>query len=154
MNLRFLVILAPLFCFLMRPAMSQDSVGITSSEKIFQAAVADLNSQKYQEAEKKFETVLSSDPDNLKAHYYLGLIKYEQQLLPEAETLFKWVRRQVPKMPVIHYYLGRIAYDRKNWDEALKEMETAHRLDPEFSMACYYLGLIYYQKKDLSNAAG
>lgn len=151
-NIKLLSFLAFSFFFFTVPSMGQDSDVVSGSEKIFQRAVEDLNSQKYLVAEKGFESVLISDPNNLKARYYLGLIKYEQQLLPEAETQFQWVHRQMPDTPVIHYYLGRIAYDRKNWDEALKEMKTAHRLEPKFSMACYYLGLIYYQKKDLTNA--
>jgi tetratricopeptide (TPR) repeat protein len=121
-------------------------------EKVFQGSVNDLNGGNYKKAEEGFQNILQQDPENLNAHYYMGLTKYEQQLLPEASDLFKWVEIHAPQMPVVHYYLGLIAYDKQDWDGALQEMVEAERLDPKLSTVEYYLGIIRYKKGDVDRA--
>lgn len=125
---------------------------LAQREKVFQAAVENMNLGNYEKAEKGFRKILEQEPDNLNAHYYLGLIKYEQQLLPAALGFFRWVEKTAPQMPVVHYYLGLIAYDQQDWDGALKEMEKAKNLDPKLSMVEYYLGLIHYKKMETTAA--
>jgi tetratricopeptide (TPR) repeat protein len=118
-------------------------------QAVFLKAVGAFNAGKYPKAQEGFKKVLKEDPDNLKAHFYLGLIKYEQNLLPEASAYFQWVVDHDPQNPVVFYYLGRAAYDQGKWDNAVSELTAANRLDPGISMVHYYLGLGRYKLRDI-----
>jgi len=118
-------------------------------QEVFLKAVASFNAGKYSKAQEGFLNVLKDDADNLKAHFYLGLIKYEENLLPEASAYFEWVLKHDPNMPVVRYYLGRVAYDQGKWEKAQTELATANQLDPGISMVHYYLGLSLYKLKDI-----
>ncbi len=114
----------------------------------FLSAVGAFNAGKYPKAQAGFLGVLKNDPDNLKAHFYLGLIKYEQNHPAEASAYFQWAVDHDPHNPVVFYYLGRSAYDLGRWDEARAELTAANDLDPGISMVHYYLGLSRYKLKD------
>ncbi len=144
-------ILATGFLFLISGSGLEAQVD-SSSRGVYENAVSDLNAGGYKKAEQGFRKILEQDPENINAHYYLGLVKYVQQNFAEAALFFQWVQKRVPQMPVVHYYLGLIAYDQSRWDEALKEMETAKRLDSQLSMVHYYLGLIHYKNKEITSA--
>jgi tetratricopeptide (TPR) repeat protein len=118
-------------------------------QAVFLKAVGAFNAGKYPKAQDGFQAVLKDDPDNLKAHFYLGLIKYEQNFLSEASAYFQWAVNHDPQNPVVFYYLGRIAYDQGNWNNAVSELLIADQLDPGISMVHYYLGLSRYKLGDL-----
>jgi tetratricopeptide (TPR) repeat protein len=122
-------------------------------QKNFLSSVDNLKTGKYSEAEEGFRELLKKEPDNLKVHYYLGIIMYGEHRLREAEAYFSWVQKRTPQMAAC-YYLGLIAYDEHRLDSALGYMETAHQLDPQFSLAYYYLGLIHYKKRQMDEAIG
>lgn len=118
-------------------------------QQVFRVATNHLKNQRWGQAEVGFKKVLKSDPENLKAHFYLGEAEYYSHHLAEAEAYFKWVNFHDPDMPVNHYYLGRAAYDQKQYEQALSEMETACRLDPQIAIVHYYLGLIHYKRREI-----
>jgi tetratricopeptide (TPR) repeat protein len=116
-----------------------------ASRDLFLKGVKDLKAQKYKLAKTDFQTVLQSDPDNLKAHYYLGVTAYYTHQTAEAENDFRWVESHEPEMPINHLYLGRLYYDNQRYLEAGPELDMANQLDPQIALVHYYRGLVYYK---------
>jgi Tfp pilus assembly protein PilF len=123
-----------------------------NSQQTFLEAVDSLKAKHWAQARSEFKKVLKDDPENLKAHFYLGEIEYYTHHFPEAEGYLRWVNFHDPNAPVSHYYLGRVCYDQKHYDQALLEMERANHLDHQISMVHYYIGLVHYKQNDVSGA--
>ena len=147
------ILLGILVLGLFSTASAQESFSKTpTTQQAFLHAAGDLKAKRWASARLGFRKVLKDDPENLKAHFYLGEIEYYTHHLPQAEGYFRWVNFHDPDTPVNHYYLGRVAYDQKRYSEALSEMEAADRLDDQISIVHYYLGLIHYRQNDFQGS--
>ncbi len=129
-----------------------ESDSAKNSQQTFLKAVESVKAQHWTEGRAGFRQVLKNDPENLKAHFYMGEIEYYTHHLSEAEGYFRWVNFHDSHMPVNHYYLGRLDYDEKHYSQALSEMETADQLDSQIAIVHYYLGLIHYRQNDVAGA--
>jgi tetratricopeptide (TPR) repeat protein len=122
------------------------------SQPLFLKAMEDLKAEHWTQAQAELKKVLEVDPENLKAHFYLGETEYYTGHFSEAEAYFHWVDVHDPDLPVNHYYLGRLAYDQKRYEMALSEIQASIRLDDQTAIVHYYLGLIYYKESNLPGA--
>jgi tetratricopeptide (TPR) repeat protein len=123
-----------------------------TSRDLFLKGVKDLKTQKFKQARNEFQTVLQNDPDNVKAHYYLGVTAYYTHQNADAENELRWVESHEPEMPINHLYLGRLYYDTLRYLEAGPELDMANQLDPQISLVHYYRGLVYYKTGQIDQA--
>lgn len=76
--------------------------------------------QKYAEAKKHFDRLLSDYPDNPDVVYPVAILALQQNDLPRAEAQLKHLLTlEFPDRNVIYYYLGQIAEDNKRSSEAI-----------------------------------
>jgi superkiller protein 3 len=102
-------------------------------------------------AKQKFDKVLEIDPNNMKAHYNLGLLLILNEDLKAALVEFEKVYSLDPKQVSVMHHAARIAMQLKEWDKC-KDYATkglAIDDDPEFH---YFLGKAAYEKKDYEKA--
>lgn len=118
-----------------------------TAHKLFLNAVENLKTSRYEEAQKGFREILEADKDNIKAHFYLGVIAFRQDRLPDAEAYFQWSVLHAPEMPINHLYLGIVYYAARHWEASRRELESAVGLDPQIALAHYYLGMIAHKQK-------
>ncbi len=94
------------------------------------------------EASRIFREVLRKDPDNLHAHFCLGIILYTRGRLGtgkgKAGDHFEFVTKHAPDDPAAWYWLGK-SLEGDSSQEAVKCYEQALRLDPQISSAYYAL---------------
>jgi tetratricopeptide (TPR) repeat protein len=98
----------------------------------------------------KAETLLlksvSSDPTNSENQYFLGLVRYKQNLNQEAIESFNQAIKLDPTNANAHYYLGEV-YDRLDKDkEAIASYQKSLELDPKNVDAWFDLGVANYNR--------
>jgi len=67
---------------------------------LMQDAVLDYQFQDFKAAEKKFRAVLKAQPDNISAHYYLGMVLQQNGKLKEAVKELESVKKQSKATPI------------------------------------------------------
>lgn len=117
-------------------------------------SLADL----YRKKRKTLETIdtykeaLNIDPDNPKAHYFLGEAYRDMGRWEDAVKSFREVVKLQPDSARAHLALGQ-AYEKiGEWDLALNSYYEALRLKSDLASAYYSLGRTYGQKGRLDLA--
>jgi len=93
-------------------------------------------------AQNTFRKVLESDPGNVLAHTYLGIIADREGDLAGAERHFKAAITADPSSPSAHNNYGAVLRKLKRNDEAAKQFETSLRLNPDQASAAINLAQI------------
>jgi tetratricopeptide (TPR) repeat protein len=85
------------------------------------------------EAIEHLSRVIKSGKDRpavLYAHYYLGLVYLERQMLDDAMFFFSKATVLGPNLIEAYYHLGQVYYQKKMYGAALKEWEKCLKLSP------------------------
>lgn len=85
------------------------------------------------EAIEHLSRVIKSGKDRpavLYAHYYLGLVYLERQMLDDAMFFFSKATVLGPNLIEAYYHLGQVYYHKKMYGAALKEWEKCLKLSP------------------------
>jgi len=93
-------------------------------------AVQDYQFQDYPQAESKLRQLLSQDPNNLMAHYYLGAVLQQQGKLDEAISHFETVARAPQPIPGIESALANAYVAAGRATQALPHLEKNYRSHP------------------------
>jgi tetratricopeptide (TPR) repeat protein len=93
--------------------------------RLFEKGFALLQSERYGDAERALQQVVSMDPAHVQARSYLALVQTELH------------RRHDPKAADQHYEAGLIAYAGGKLEEAVREWSRAIRLNPSHPKALY-----------------
>ena len=109
----------------------------------YEQALNDYNSKNFDKAEAGFKEVLSSEPNNSNAHYYLGNIYYNRKdyetSLPHLEQAAKIDFKSVEKLMA----WGENQRALKQFDRAIVQFQKVIGFDPNNANAYYALGLTY-----------
>jgi tetratricopeptide (TPR) repeat protein len=92
-----------------------------------------LKKQIYGEAIEHFSRVLKSGKDRsavLYAHYYMGLVYLERQMLDDAIFFFSKATVLGPNLIEAYYHLGQAYYLKKMPGAAIREWEKCVKLSP------------------------
>ncbi|MCP4204131.1 MAG: hypothetical protein GY769_19625 [bacterium] len=92
-------------------------------------------------AESRARSILSLDPENVDALYFLGVAEQRRMRFDDAlETLTK-VRAARPRDAVAAYQVGATLAFKKDWVGAMEALDEAIELDSSIAYAYYYRGL-------------
>ena len=103
-------------------------------------AVATLNRQQEGDdraAQQILQRVLSADPQNLRAHYSLGLVLLNDGRAADALPHFATVAERDPDDPYAQYYVGQAKFQTGDSAGALAAYERALALSPRLRSAAY-----------------
>ena len=146
-------------------------------------AIHMANTGQLSEAIAEFRRVLREDPQNLLAHFYIGVCYYRMHRLDDAAAALKdipayppaeellgtiWLlkkdyvraREQFEHLAVTtpgsygaHYNLGILAMREGRIDEAVRELQAAAKADPGAAAPHSALSDLYRRRGDLARAA-
>jgi len=103
-------------------------------------SVATLNRQQEgddRDAQQSLQRVLSADPQNLRAHYSLGLVLLNDGRAADALPHFTTVAERNPDDPYAAYYVGRAKFQTGDVAGALAAYERALALSPRLRSGAY-----------------
>ncbi len=109
--------------------------------------------EKYEEAAKSFERILSITPNSAVDHLNLGIVLVQMEKYPEArEHLKKAEALDASLAPHAAYNLGLSFKRERNFAEAAKELERVVKVDPDNPDAVYNLAVVYESLGQLEKA--
>ena len=100
------------------------------------------NSKRCDEAKKEFREAILIDPDDVEAHYNLGVLLGVERY-GEAEKEYREAIRIDPDHVGAHNNLGVLLKDLKQYDEAEEEFREVKRIDPTNAEAHGNLGILF-----------
>jgi tetratricopeptide (TPR) repeat protein len=106
-----------------------------------------MHQEKYDEALKVFQAVLSKQPDNSLARINIGYISFKKKAFPEAiEHLSRAIRLDNDRKATLyaHFYLGLIYLERDMFEDAQTFFEKTITLGPNLIEAYYELGRAFW----------
>ncbi|MCF7821446.1 MAG: tetratricopeptide repeat protein [Mariprofundaceae bacterium] len=100
-------------------------------DNLLAAAIQDYQFQDFDEAEKKFKSILKLAPDNLSAHYYLGVILTQKGKFSDAVEHLEHVANAPVAVEGIEAALIQAYQGANQFDKALPLNKKLHESDPE-----------------------
>ena len=105
-----------------------------------------------EDARALYEKVLASNPDEVDALQYLGLIEVEEEHFEAGIALLERAEKALPDNAVIAYHLA-LAYEAtKDLDRAIGYLERAVALDPDYHQAVRKLGWLLQHRQQFDAA--
>lgn len=134
------LVLSPAFC----PAQSTVSRATTDtqSDLLVTEGVKSFDRGEMAAAQNAFRKALVTQPGNVVAHTYLGIIADRAGDLAEAERHFSAAVLADPSSPSSHNNYGAILRKLSRSDDAAKQFETSLRLNPNQASAAINLAQI------------
>ena len=117
--------------------------------KLQEAARAAMNSVeqgKYRTAERQYQQILATDPNNLGALSNLGVVYFRTGNIRAAESTLKKALAIAPNDDFVLTTLGIVHYQQSRFDDALMELRRAIDINPNSATAHNYLGITASQK--------
>jgi Flp pilus assembly protein TadD len=106
--------------------------------KLQEAARAARNSVeqgKYRTAERQYQQILSTDPNNLGALSNLGVVYFRTGNIRAAESTLKKALAIAPNDDFVLTTLGIVHYQQSRFDDALMELRRAIDINPNSATA-------------------
>ena len=143
----FLPILLPASPAVAIPTDSGLSNLVRPQDQPFQDALNSLIQGRLDEADRKFEQILKSNPRDVYAILGRAQIALERQKTAEAEKNVRAALAIDPNAPVAHNMLGIIRLSQKNNAQAKAQFQKAIQLNPKFWAPRMNLAAIYLAEK-------
>jgi protein O-GlcNAc transferase len=127
-------------------------VGHSTSEQLFEDALAAQRSGSLSDAKRLYASVLRIDPTNAAAFGNLAIIAAQQGDLAGAERL---IRREIelrPDHPASHNNLGSVLQQQARLTEAITAHRQAIKLNPNYAEAWLALGNALRQQDNFEQA--
>ena len=100
----------------------------------------------YAETIRCYKKTITLDPDNLQAHYSLGLLYQGEGKLDSAISEYKKaIAIDAPEKKAFYNLLGEVYLAQGKINEALPEFKKALSRDADFTAAHYNIGIAYKQ---------
>jgi Flp pilus assembly protein TadD len=112
---------------------------VFGSEEL-EEAIADLQAQRLEQAERKLSKLLDRHPGSPEANFYLGILKFRTGRLSEAAPLLQKVVGLTPTHAGAWKALGAVYAAGGELRLAVVPFQKACELNPQEEDACYYLG--------------
>ncbi|MBF0386622.1 MAG: tetratricopeptide repeat protein [Candidatus Omnitrophica bacterium] len=112
-------------------------------------ASAYAQQNRFSEAARAAEEVVSHDPQDLSAHYLLGLLYSHQKLAEKSSAEYEFILKALaarnPASSEFPVTLGQLYYSQGQEDKAMEQFALASRLDPNNVAILYVLGSYYLE---------
>lgn len=105
---------------------------------------AELEAERYQEAESLFRQVLQQEASSSEASFLLGLALAKQERWSDAERELERAVRLRPGYAVAHAELAGVYFKQDRREKARASLQTALKLDPQNSYARSFLAILSY----------
>ena len=105
-----------------------------------------------QKAIEQYKRALIINPESTYAHFYMGTILDQKNLIEEALYHYKQAIRIQKNYAPVRNNIGVLMIKTKNWDEAEFQLLKAIKIQPNYIEAHYNLGIIYAKKGDQRKA--
>ncbi len=115
-------------------------------QKIARAAYKNAEQGKYRAAEKQYQEILATDPNNLDALSHLGVVYFRIGRIRSAESTLKKALALAPDDDFVLTTLGIVHYRQSRFDDALMELRKAIEINPNSATAHNFLGITASQK--------
>ena len=115
-------------------------------QKIARTAHENAEQGKYRAAEKQYQEILATDPNNLDALSNLGVLYFRVNRIRSAESALKKAVALAPNDDFVLTTLGIVHYRQSRFDDALMELRKAIEINPNSATAHNYLGITASQK--------
>lgn len=115
-------------------------------EVLARSARENFDRGEYREAEKAYESMLSSAPENLYVLSNLGVTRFRAGKLKSAEMALKKALEVQSEDPFCLSTLGIVYYSQKRFDDAVDILTRALTANPKNAVAHNYLGITSSQK--------
>jgi TolA-binding protein len=109
----------------------------------YQQALNDYNSKNFDKAETGFKEVLTSEPNNADAHFYLGNIYYNRKDYETSLPHYEQAAKTDFKSPEKLMALGENQRTLKQFDRAIVQYSKVMGFEPNNANAYYGLGMTY-----------
>jgi protein O-GlcNAc transferase len=117
-----------------------------------QLALKHLKTGNLQQAENIFRDVLESQPENVTALHFMGVIYYKLKNYTSAQMYIKKALQLEPTYVDAYCNLGIVLQDQGYLDEAIPYYQKAIEINPDFVLAHYNIGEALRQKGHLDKA--
>ena len=109
--------------------------------------------KKFEEAEKALREASNRDPDNPRAHYYLGLTLLELERLEEAESEMDRAAQSGLPADEAKVGLARVVMKAGNTERALALLNEAQKANSDNPEVYHYRGIAQASRQDFASAA-
>ena len=110
------------------------------------AAMDSVEQGKYRTAERQYQQILATNPNNLGALSNLGVVYFRTGNIRAAESTLKKALAIAPNDDFVLTTLGIVHYQQSRFDDALMELRRAIDINPNSATAHNYLGITASQK--------
>jgi tetratricopeptide (TPR) repeat protein len=119
----------------------------TTSKSSYEQAFKDYQAKNYDKAESGFKDVISENPKNADAHFYLGKIYVERK---DYQTSLPYLQEAVKlnENPDKLMALGDSYFELKKYDVAIVQYLKVSNYEPNNANAYYKMGLTYVGLKN------
>jgi arylsulfatase A-like enzyme/Flp pilus assembly protein TadD len=111
-----------------------------------------FNEERYEEAEKAFDTLLSRDPNSTEARFFIAACQFNLDQVDSAEKGFEQVLKVNPRNTYAHRFMGFIDQAKGRPDLAIAEFEKVLETSPENIEAHGKLGFLLASSSRLQEA--
>lgn len=122
------------------------------TKQLFQQALQAQKSQNYDQALKLYHALLQQQPDNIEAHYNLGLLFLRQANLAAATKQFRNVISLFPQAVNAHEHLANIYLQQEQLDLAEKHYNLVLEQHPQDPDVLNNIGILYLKRNELQSA--
>lgn len=119
--------------------------------KMFDIAVQNYNTKKYDIALENLEKLQEIDDSNPEVYYYLGLVNYEKNQFDKAITNFNKVLSIDPNRENAMLFLSETYKKQGNFDKSIEVLEKVANTKQDDNL-WYAIALMYKEKSNLSKA--
>ena len=120
----------------------------SSSQIVLEIALQQFGTRDFDQAEQSFLAVLGSDPNNVKAHFYMGAIKYINRNYEESLRYFLTAKSLDPDNDDILNQLSKVYTKLEMYEEAIDALRgiSDYEENPDIWMqiAALYRSIEYY----------
>jgi len=137
-------------------------------DRFFESAMKYFNSGSYRNAEEKFQDILQIDPNNAKAHFYLGMVYEfsaedddEFEKVEQSMIEYKQAIQLDPNHMDARIRLAMLNFKGGFFEESLRELEIARAISDNCAEAlarigevCFRIGLAKEVKTEYPSGTG
>lgn len=108
--------------------------GASDTERIFHEGMKLYTEEDYVQASQHLKEVVTKNPDNVSAHFFLGISFMMEENTGGAIQSLKRAATAQPDSEIFHWYLGQAYLKKGDGNKAIKEFEKVRDLDGEYRM--------------------
>jgi tetratricopeptide (TPR) repeat protein len=114
--------------------------------------IVEYGKRNYLEALGHFRTAVDLTPDDVNAHFYLGLTQLRVGEFSAAIAHLEKAMQLDPSLQYVHSHLGLAYFQAQRYPEAVVQLQRAAQFDPHNATVQFYQGYTLYELKRFREA--